>query len=316
MFDDCVGPKDSPRVFLGDVSKHNEETGGNTPPSDSKPKSPDPFNSVVLMPLRRNAAPSARDAIPSPRRPRTAAVDEDLLSSTKPRSDSLDLLYTERDGSHKTSSDAGDDTFSSRCSSGRSSIPSGRRTENNSPAAATASRKQTRPLVRKSSSWTERMEMEFSLVDKPDGADNNPSNSVHRCSSSEKRGGDGASSSVYNSPSHREGRKSALHFAGTSSLKSYGGGNDSSPSSTRSRGNSWYDNNSPGGSDGRVHSGGSSSGGSRMASRHSSQKPHGDSSAPYSNYDSHSSTSSRRGQSSIHEKNTRKSNGMTKGSDI
>jgi hypothetical protein len=191
------------------------------------------------MPLRRNLLSAARDAIPSPRRPRTAVEDDG-----RSRSDSLDMLSEEKQssgggGGSKTTVDGAEDVYSNSRFSHRQSLPNVRRPDSTSTTPVSTPpqglRKQvSRTLVRKSSSWTSRME-EFQMKEgKADSSDLLPASSERRDGTADKTGD---SASTYNSPSQSNtGRKSsALHFAGSSSLnKSYS--SSSSPPTAASTG--------------------------------------------------------------------------------
>ena len=207
--------KNSPRL-LGDDKTPRYDSGGES----AAPDSPRSKTSVVLMPLRRNTAAVDRDFIPSPRRPRTA-TEEDV---SRPRSDSLDLLSGDKDVS-KTWTE--DDGHAARTC--RPTATSARRNESTVACqvpSQVGDRRQAhihRPLVRKSSSWTEQM-TDFKVRE---GSANLDSTEPHHVSPSSDRKGT-LPSDAYSSPSHSI-RKSALHMAGTSSLRTYGASSPHSP---------------------------------------------------------------------------------------
>lgn len=235
LFSILLVMKESPCLFL-EVDRAMKTEARDSPGIAMSP----PVASVVLMPLRRNLASSARDrdAIPSPRRPRTA-MDEDPL--WRPRSDSLDLLSGEKEancaGASKTTPDGADDVYNStRSAHSRQSLPNVRRPDHPSASLlstppSTTRKQLPRTLVRKSSSWTSKME-EFQL--KEGKSDSNDFTSSPVGERPLEKSSD-TPSSAYNSPHATTGRKtSALHFAGSSSLKSYGGAGGSNSSSPTS----------------------------------------------------------------------------------
>ena len=269
--------KDSPSL-VADIMSGKDEGSGESARLDS----PKEKASVVLMPLRRNVAAIDRDFIPSPRRPRTATEEDGA------RSDSLDLLYGDKDGT-KTCTE--DDRHTPR--NPRPAVMSARRHESAAtcqPPPQVGDRRQGhihRPLVRKSSSWTDQM-TDFKVRE---GATTNvdstephhvPSPRDRKTTTTERSS---AAGDAYSSPSHSS-RKSALHMAGTSSLRSYGA---SSPHSSH---HGHYGGHN-GGQSGHGHSNHHSPsipdrvGTSAHTSRHSTRVS-GFGGSPYHGYDSSS----------------------------